>query len=47
MDYLVLRTLSQPTIPRFHKTILNEFYQIALRKKVYPTLKELQTDLEE
>lgn len=32
---------------RFHKTILNEFYQIALRKKVYQTLEELQTDLDE
>lgn len=32
---------------RFHKTILNEFYQIAFRKKVYQTLEELQTDLDE
>lgn len=32
---------------RFHKTILNEFYQIAFRKKVYTTLDELQKDLDD
>lgn len=32
---------------RFHKTILNEFYQLALRKKLYSTIDELQTDLDE
>tara|TARA_Y100001963_G_scaffold118820_1_gene165615 strand:+ start:572 stop:784 length:213 start_codon:yes stop_codon:yes gene_type:complete len=26
----------------FHKTILNEFYQVTFRKKLYQTLKELQ-----
>ncbi len=31
---------------RFHKTILNEFYQVALRKKIYVSLDELQQDLE-
>ena len=31
---------------RFHKTILEEFYQIAFRKKIYPSLEELQTDLD-
>jgi len=31
---------------RFHKTILNEFYRIAFRKKVYNTLEELQSDLD-
>lgn len=30
---------------RFHKTILNEFYQITFRKKVYNSLDELQADL--
>lgn len=29
---------------RFHKTILNEFYQIAFRKKLYQNLEELQRD---
>jgi transposase InsO family protein len=31
---------------RFHKTMLNEFYRIAFRKKIYRTLEELQADLE-
>ena len=28
---------------RFHKTVLNEFYRVAFRKKVYRSLDELQT----
>lgn len=32
---------------RFHKTILQEFYQIAFRKKVYRSIDELQNDLDE
>ncbi len=32
---------------RFHKTILQEFYQPALRRKIYNTLEELQLDLDE
>ena len=31
---------------RFHKTVLNEFYRVAFRKKIYKTLDELQTDLD-
>jgi len=31
---------------RFHKTILQEFYQIAFRKKIYKSLEQLQTDLD-
>jgi transposase InsO family protein len=31
---------------RFHKTIKNEFYDIALRKKIYHSLEELQNDLD-
>ena len=31
---------------RFHKTMLMEFYQVALRKKLYHTIEELQSDLE-
>jgi transposase InsO family protein len=31
---------------RFHKTILNEFYQIAFRKKIYNNIEELQIDLD-
>lgn len=32
---------------RFHKTILQEFYQIAFRKKIYETLEQLQADLDD
>lgn len=32
---------------RFHKTILQEFYQVTFRKKIYGDLKELQKDLDE
>lgn len=31
---------------RFHRTILNEFYQITFRKKLYSTLADLQKDLD-
>ena len=31
---------------RFHKTILQEFYQVAFRQKLYKTLEELQSDLD-
>jgi len=32
---------------RFHKTMLDEFYRIAFRKKVYHSLEELQRDVDE
>jgi transposase InsO family protein len=32
---------------RFHKTILTEFYQVVFRKKIYRSLEELQTDLDD
>ena len=32
---------------RFHKTVLQEFYQVAFRKKIYSTLDELQKDLDD
>ena len=31
---------------RFHRTILEEFYQVAFRKKIYRSLEELQEDLD-
>lgn len=31
---------------RFHKTVLNEFYRVTFRKRVYQTLEELQEDLD-
>jgi transposase InsO family protein len=32
---------------RFHKTILQEFYQVTFRKKIYKDIETLQTDLDE
>lgn len=32
---------------RFHRTILDEFYQVAFRKKIYNSLEQLQADLDE
>lgn len=32
---------------RFHKTILQEFYQVTFRKKIYKTIEDLQTDLDQ
>ena len=31
---------------RFHKTVLNEFYRVAFRKKIFTSINELQTDLD-
>jgi transposase InsO family protein len=31
---------------RFHKTMLNEFYRVAFRKKIYTSLEALQADLD-
>src|SRR5215467_1783025 len=31
---------------RFHRTVLDEFYRVAFRKKIYDTIDELQTDLD-
>ncbi|MBB6262514.1 transposase InsO family protein, partial [Paenochrobactrum gallinarii] len=32
---------------RFHKTILQEFYQVTFRKKIYTSIEQLQADLDE
>ena len=32
---------------RFHKTILQEFYQVTFRKKIYTDIQSLQEDLDE
>lgn len=32
---------------RFHKTILQEFYQVAFRRKIYQSIEELQADLDD
>jgi hypothetical protein len=31
---------------RFHKTLLDEFYRVAFRKKLYRRIEELQADLD-
>ena len=31
---------------RFHKTLLDEFYRVAFRKKIYRSIDELQSDLD-
>lgn len=37
---------SNGIVERFQKTVLNEFYQIAFRKKVYSSVDELQQDVD-
>ena len=34
-------------VERFHKTILNEFYQVTFRKHVYNNIEQLQSDLDD
>ena len=50
IDHSKTKTRSPQTngiCERFQKTVLQEFYQIAFRKKIYRTLDELQTDLDQ
>jgi transposase InsO family protein len=50
IDHSRTKTKSPQTngiVERFHKTILHEFYQVAFRKKLYRSIEELQTDLDE
>ena len=42
----VKRPQTNGSVERFHQTRLTEFYRMAFRKKLYPTLADLQTDLE-
>jgi len=49
IDHTRTKTRSPQTngiCERFHKTVLNEFYRIAFRKKIYRTINELQADLD-
>src|SRR4249919_1823290 len=49
IDHSRTKTKSPQTngiVERFHKTMLNEFYRIAFRKKIYATIGELQKDLD-
>lgn len=50
IDHTKTKAMSPQTngiCERFHKTVLNEFYQVTFRKKLYSTLEDLQTDLDE
>ena len=50
IDHTKTKAMSPQTngiCERFHKTILNEFYQITFRKKLYSSIEELQKDLDE
>ncbi len=50
IDHTKTKAMSPQTngiCERFHRTILNEFYQVAFRKKLYGSLEELQKDLDE
>jgi len=50
IDHTKTKTKSPQTngiCERFHKTVLDEFYRVAFRKKIYRSLEELQQDLDE
>ena len=34
-------------VERFHRTILNEFYQVTFRKRIYSSIEQLQSDLDD
>ena len=49
IDHTRTKTKSPQTngiCERFHKTVLNEFYRVAFRKKVYRSIDDLQADLD-
>jgi len=49
IDHTRTKTKSPQTngiCERFQKTLLDEFYRVAFRKKIYRTLEELQADLD-
>jgi len=49
IDHTRTKTKSPQTngiCERFHKTVLNEFYRVAFRKKLYRSIDELQADLD-
>jgi transposase InsO family protein len=50
IDHTRTKTKSPQTngiCERFHKTVLDDFYRIAFRKKIYRAIDELQTDLDQ
>ncbi|WP_444997964.1 IS481 family transposase [Aliikangiella sp. IMCC44359] len=49
IDHTKTKAMSPQTngiCERFHKTILNQFYQITFRKKLYSSMEDLQKDLD-
>jgi transposase InsO family protein len=49
VDHSRTKTKSPQTngiVERFHRTVLNEFYRIAFRRKIYRSIEELQADLD-
>ena len=49
IDHTRTKTKSPQTngiCERFHRTVLDEFYRVAFRKKIYRTIEELQADLD-
>lgn len=49
IDHTRTKTKSPQTngiCERFHKAVINEFYRVAFRKRIYQTLEELQGDLD-
>jgi transposase InsO family protein len=49
IDHTRTKTKSPQTngiCERFHRTVLDEFYRVAFRKKLYSTIEELQADLD-
>jgi len=50
IDHSRTKTKSPQTngiVERFHKTVLDEFYRVAFRKRLYASIEALQTDLDE
>ncbi|HCB23620.1 MAG TPA: IS481 family transposase [Citrobacter freundii] len=50
IDHTKTKAMSPQTngiCERFHKTILQEFYQVTFRKKIYETIEQLQIDLDQ
>ena len=49
VDHTRTKTKSPQTngiVERFHKTVLDEFYRVTFRKKIYGSIAELQVDLD-
>src|ERR1700733_12307003 len=49
IDHSRTKTKSPQTngiVERFHKTVLDEFYRLAFRKKIYGSIADLQVDLD-